>query len=56
MLIMAEGMFFSKAKAFLSLSSVPGLHLDVTTRRDSYAWNYREQVSLITLSDSLAVG
>ena len=28
--------------------------LDGTTHRDSYAWNYRELVTLLTLSESLA--
>ena len=30
------------------------LPLDVTTPRDSYAWNYRELATLLTLSESLA--
>ena len=30
------------------------LPLDVTTPRDSYAWNYGELVTLLTLSESLA--
>ena len=28
----------------------------MTTPRDSYAWNYRELVTLLTLSESLAGG
>ena len=33
--------------------SVLGLPLDVTTPRDSYAWNYRELATLPTLCESL---
>ena len=32
------------------------LPLDVTIPRDSYAWNYRELVTLLILSESLAEG
>ena len=35
-------------------SSVQVLLLDVTTPRDSYAWNYRELATLLTLSESSA--
>ena len=30
------------------------LPLDVPTPRDSYAWNYRDLATLLTLSESLA--
>ena len=42
--------------AFSSSSSVQVIPLDVTTPRDSYAWNYRELATLLTLSESLAEG
>ena len=32
------------------------LPLDVTTPRDSYAWNYRELATLLALCESLAEG
>ena len=32
-------------------SSVHALPLDLTTPRDSYAWNYRELTTLLTLSE-----
>ena len=32
------------------------LPLDVTTPRDSYAWNYRALATLFTLRESLAEG
>ena len=39
---------------FCLSSSVQVLPLDVTTTRDSYAWDYRELAFLFTLSESLA--
>ena len=36
-------------------SSVLVLPLDVTTPRDSYAWNYRELATLLTLGESLVM-
>ena len=41
-------------RSFLLSSSVQVLPLDVTTPRDSHAWNYRELATLLTLSESLA--
>ena len=41
-------------EAFCLSSSVQVLTLNVTTSRDSYAWNYRELATLLTLSESLA--
>ena len=41
---------------FLYLSSsVLVLPLDVTSPRDSYAWNYRELATLLTLNESLVM-
>ena len=40
--------------AFSISSSFQVLPLDVTTRRDTYAWTYRELATLLTLSESLA--
>ena len=45
---------FGDGETFHLSSSVQVLPLDVTTFRDSYAWNYRELVTLLTLSESLA--
>ena len=39
---------------FCLSSSVQVLLLDVTTPRESYAWNYRELATLLILSESLA--
>ena len=41
-------------EAFCSSSSIRVLSLNVTTPRDSYAWNYRELATLLILSESLA--
>ena len=41
-------------EAFCLSSSVHVLPLDVTTPRDSYAWNCRELATLLALSESLA--
>ena len=43
-------------EAFFLSSSVQVLPLDVTIPSDSYAWNYREQTTLFTLSKILAEG
>ena len=42
--------------SFCLLSSVQVLPLDMTTPHDSYTWNYRELVTLLTLSESLTEG
>ena len=41
-------------EAFCLSSSVQVLPLGVTIPRDSYAWKYREMVTVLTLSESLA--
>ena len=45
---------FGHGEAFYLPSSIQVLPLDVITPRDSYAWNYRELGTLLTLSESLA--
>ena len=40
--------------AFCLSSSIHVIPIDVTTPRDSYAWNDRELATLLTLSESLA--
>ena len=38
------------------IEQCPGLSsVDVTTHRDSYAWNYRELVTLLILGESLVM-
>ena len=41
-------------EAFCLSSSVQVLPLDVATPRNSYAWNYRELATRLTLGESLA--
>ena len=41
------------SKLFFLSSSVQVHPFDVTTPRDSYAWNYREPMTLLALSESL---
>ena len=43
-------------RSFRLSSSVQVLPFDVTTPRDSYAWNYRELATVLILSESLAKG
>ena len=45
---------FGQWEAFCLSSSVQVFPLDVTTPRDSYAWNYRELATRLTLSELLA--
>ena len=47
---------FRHWEAFCLSSSVQVLTLYVTTPRDSYVWNYRVLVILLTLSESFAEG
>ena len=49
-----KGRNLDAGKLFCSTSSVQALPLDVTTPRNSYAWNYRKLATLLTLSESLA--
>ena len=41
-------------RSFLLIEQRPGPSFDVTTPRDFYAWNYRELVTLLTLSEGSA--
>ena len=43
-------------EAFLLIEQFQNIPLDVTTPRDSYAWNYRELTTLLALSEGLAEG
>ena len=43
-------------RSFLLIERCQVLPLDVTTPRDSYAWNYRKLTTLLALSVSLADG
>ena len=47
---------FGHQDAFCFSTSVQIIPLDVTTPPDSYAWNYRELATLLTLRESLAEG
>ena len=49
-----KGRNLDTEKFFCLSSSVQVLPLDVTSPRDSNAWNYRELTTLLTLSESLA--
>ena len=40
--------------SFISVIRLQVLPLDLTTPRDSYAWNHRDLATLLTLSESLA--
>ena len=53
---LASERIIRKLETFCLSSSVQVLPLDVTTPRDSYAWSYREPVTLLTESESLAEG
>ena len=49
-----KGRNLDTEKLFCLSSSLQVLSLEVTTPRDSYAWNYRELATLLTLSEGLA--
>ena len=49
-----KGRHLDTWKLFALSNSVHVLPLDVTSPRDSYAWNDRELGTLLTLSESLA--
>ena len=46
----------ASGEALCLTSSIHVLPLDVTIPHDSYAWNYRELATLVTLTESLAEG
>ena len=50
------GSRFEHREAFCLSRSVQVLPLNMTTPRDSYPWNYRELVTVLTLSECLAKG
>ena len=54
-LFVCSKVVFRTLRSLCLSSSVLVLPLDVTTPRDSYAWNYRELATLFTLGESLVM-